>query len=178
MLAVNDLWNLIEPVVQAEGLQLYDIEFGGSGTGGVLRVTLWRSGSQNGSGSSSSVSESSENGSGRVESGVSIDDCAVVSRKISAIDRFEDILPAKTTLEVSSPGINRKLRRKKHFGWASGERVKLRVLLDDGEDSLVGILHSMNDDGVLRFQPEPQGSKEMEIRLEDVVKAKVDFKFE
>ncbi|MCB0333007.1 MAG: hypothetical protein KDD55_05875, partial [Bdellovibrionales bacterium] len=121
MLSKSELWQLVEPLVQEVGLSLFDIDLP-SGRGGILRITV------------AAQEASSE--------GVSIDDCAKVSKKISALDRFEEVIPPRVTLEVSSPGVNRRLRRPEHFQGAIGEHVKLKVYDHERneKESLIGML--------------------------------------
>lgn len=59
--------------------------------------------------------------------GVSIDDCADMSRAVSAILDVEDPIPGKYTLEVSSPGLDRPLFRLDDFSRFSGERARIRL---------------------------------------------------
>jgi len=96
-------------VCQREGCFLYDVEFvgGSSGKGKKLRVF---------------VDKDSENG-------VSIDECANVSRGLSLLLDVEDeVVPEGSyDLEVSSPGLERKLRLPWHFEKAVGKQVSLRV---------------------------------------------------
>jgi len=77
--------------------------------------------------------------------GVTLDLCADISNDLSP---FLDVHPpvgGRYRLEVSSPGIERKLRKLAHFQNAIGEKVKLKV---PGQDRLKGILKSANSDGI------------------------------
>ncbi len=77
--------------------------------------------------------------------GVTLDLCADISNDLSP---FLDVHPpvgGRYRLEVSSPGIERKLRKPAHFQNAIGEKVKLKV---PGQDRLKGILKSANSDGI------------------------------
>jgi len=79
------------------------------------------------------------------EGGVSLDICADISYDLSP---FLDVRPpigGRYRLEVSSPGIERKLRKPVHFQSAIGERVKLKV---PHEDRLRGILKSADNSGI------------------------------
>ncbi|MEA3418636.1 MAG: ribosome maturation factor RimP [Campylobacterota bacterium] len=79
------------------------------------------------------------------EGGVDLDLCADIS---NALSPFLDVHPPMNSayrLEVSSPGIERKLKKPEHFKSAIGENVKLKV---PGEDRLKGILRSADEKGV------------------------------
>jgi ribosome maturation factor RimP len=61
---------------------------------------------------------------------VSHDDCTVVSREVSALLDVKEALPGRYSLEVSSPGIDRPLKRQADFERFIGERAKVRLRLD------------------------------------------------
>src|SRR5881227_4003629 len=85
-------------VAESSGLELVEVEMRGGGKGRMLRVVIDRPGAQPGA----AVPH---------EAGVTHEDCANVSREISAILDVEEAVPgAAYTLEVSSPGLDRKLR--------------------------------------------------------------------
>ena len=101
-------------VAQSYGLELVDVEFTGGGgkQGRNLRVTIERIGGQQ--------------DSGEVQAGVTLDDCANVSREMSTILDVEDPVPGgEYMLEVSSPGLDRKLTKSQEFVRFIGNRVKL-----------------------------------------------------
>jgi ribosome maturation factor RimP len=75
------------------GLEIFDVQFRREASGMVLRVRLDRPGP-----------------AASAEESVSVEDCAHVSRDLSAILDVEDIVPTAYTLEVSSPGLDRPLR--------------------------------------------------------------------
>lgn len=60
------------------------------------------------------------------EGGISLDKCAEISRMISPILDVEEPMGGEYTLEVSSPGIERKLKNKEHFKASVGEKVKIK----------------------------------------------------
>ena len=59
--------------------------------------------------------------------GVNIDDCAAVSRKIGDLIDIEDIVSQRYVLEVSSPGLDRVLKKDKDFQRFSGRKIKLKT---------------------------------------------------
>jgi len=117
-----DLANQIAKIVQANGAKLYDTEIASEFDETIFRVYVTKDG------------------------GISLDDCANISNDLSP---FLDVHPPVSgayRLEVSSPGLERKLTKPEHFASAIGERVKLKV---PGEDRLKGILKSANDESIV-----------------------------
>jgi ribosome maturation factor RimP len=73
--------------------------------------------------------------------GVTVDDCAKVSRQVSAVLDVEDPIPGEYTLEVSSPGLDRPLARQQDFERYAGEKVKLKTAVPvNGRRSFTGRL--------------------------------------
>lgn len=94
---------LITPVVEALGYEMWGCELKGSGQHMIVRIYI-----------------DSANG-------VTVDDCSRVSNQISGILDVEDIIPGRYDLEVSSPGLNRPLFTAEQFGRFIGERVKVKL---------------------------------------------------
>src|SRR5688572_31157493 len=84
------------------------------------------------------------------EESVSVDDCANVSRDLSAILDVEDIVPTAYTLEVSSPGLDRPLRGAEDYRRFAGRRVKL-VMREavDGQTFVKGRIAGLEDSYVV-----------------------------
>jgi ribosome maturation factor RimP len=107
-----------ERVARSYGLELVEVEVtGGAGKQGrSLRITIERLGS---------TRVADANGE-QVEAGVTLDDCANVSREMSTILDVEDPMPGgEYLLEVSSPGLDRKLTRTQDFERFTGSLVKI-----------------------------------------------------
>jgi ribosome maturation factor RimP len=115
---IDRVREIAERVVRSYGLGLVDVEFtGGAGKQGrSLRVTIERI-----------ERASADNTAGeQVQAGVTLDDCANVSREMSTILDVEDPIPdGEYTLEVSSPGLDRKLTRREEFERFVGSTLKL-----------------------------------------------------
>ena len=90
---------LIEPVAARLGYELVELEFAAGRAHGAVRLFIDR------------------------EAGVTLEDCAAVSRAVSALLDSEDPIPHAYSLEVSSPGFDRVLRTRAHFGRFVGSRV-------------------------------------------------------
>ena len=153
----SPIWQLVEPVVREAGFVLFDLEApsGRGGSGGVLRVYISKSSKES----------------------VLLDECAVVSRKIDELTALDALIPGSYVLEVSSPGVNRKLSRPEHFEGAVGERVKLVTDDSDGQGgrAVRGTLLRF-ESGVLEVQDEEKKSS-VSVELAHVKRAQVDFQF-
>jgi ribosome maturation factor RimP len=90
---------LIDPVVGRLGFELIELEFAGGRTHATVRLFIDKA------------------------DGVTLDDCAAVSREVSALLDTTDPIPCPYTLEVSSPGFDRLLRTRAHFDRFLGARV-------------------------------------------------------
>lgn len=104
-----------QEVTSREGCILYDIEFVGIGKGRTLRLYIDKE--------TPAVTAAAEEGHG-----VSIDDCANVSRALNDILDAQDLIPGEAyNLEVSSPGADRILRKPWHFEKAVGKKIWVKV---------------------------------------------------
>ena len=99
-MASDDLHALLSPLLAADGLELFDVEV----RAGLVRVTVDRPG------------------------GVDLDALATANATISAALEGADPVPGRYNLEVSSPGVERRLRTPSHFQRAVGETVTVRTL--------------------------------------------------
>jgi ribosome maturation factor RimP len=111
---------LVRPVIEGEGLDLVDVTFGRESGRRILRVTVDR------------------------EGGVDLDTISQISQKVSRRLDLEGFEPGPYALEVSTPGIERPLRRPQDFRRAVGERVQVRT----GDGVLVGELRAAEDDAI------------------------------
>ncbi len=130
---IDKLRAIAERVAGSYGLEIFDVQYRREAGGMVLRVLLDRSGP-----------------SARPEDSVSVDDCARVSRDLSAMLDVEDIVPTAYTLEVSSPGLDRPLRHTGDYRRFSGRRAKL-VMREaiDGQRFFKGTLGGIEGNDVL-----------------------------
>ncbi|GIW39986.1 MAG: ribosome maturation factor RimP [Candidatus Binatia bacterium] len=129
MATIQRIWGLVEPVAAAEGLEVVDIELRRGARGSTLRIFLDRQG-----------------GPGTID----LDTLSTVSRYLSDILDVHDPIPGPYTLEVSSPGINRRLRRPDHFRRYLGRRIRVRTYRPiSGRRNFVGLLRAVEDDGIV-----------------------------
>jgi ribosome maturation factor RimP len=120
-------------VAATHGLEIFDVQFRREGSGMVLRVRIDRPESR-----------------ATAEDSVSVEDCAQVSRDLSAMLDVEDIVPAAYTLEVSSPGLDRPLRQVGDYQRCAGRRAKLVMRQPvDGQSFFKGRLGGLEEDHVL-----------------------------
>ena len=116
---------MLEPEIGSLGYELVDLELhlGGSG---VVRLFI------------------------DSEDGITLDDCARVSHQVSGVLVVEDPIAGKYVLEVSSPGVNRRLRTKAHFEKYVGKRIKIERGMpdDDGRRRYAGTLKDVGENGV------------------------------
>jgi ribosome maturation factor RimP len=147
---------IVQPILDSMQLELVDIEFGKTGRDTILRLFIDK------------------------EGGVTLDDCAEVSRDLSAILDVEDIVPVNYSLEVSSPGLDRPLKKVEDYLRYSGRLVKLRTYEPCTDDSgnkrktFLGTLEGLQDGIVRMTLKEGQTAS---IPLERVAKANLEFEF-
>lgn len=91
----------------------------------------------------------------RPEGGIEIEDCAKISRAVSAVLDVEDPIADEYTLEVSSPGIDRPLTRLKDFERARGHEARIETVeMIDGRKRFKGMLEGVEEGEVLLAIPE------------------------
>ncbi len=115
-----------EKICAENGLFVYDVEYKKEGGENVLRIYI------------------------DSDSGITLDDCEKVSRPLS--DRLDELDPIKGAyeLEVSSPGIERIIRRDWHYDKALGEKIYVKLFgSENGEKELTGILKEADKDSFI-----------------------------
>jgi ribosome maturation factor RimP len=117
---LQHLWSLTEPYVRDAGFDLIEVTFGREASGWVLRLFI-------------DAPWAPSTAAGVAPVTVSHDDCARVSRDVSAALDVADSIPHAYQLEVSSPGLDRPLRREGDFARFVGESARIK-LSDDGGD--------------------------------------------
>jgi ribosome maturation factor RimP len=108
-LEIDRVREIAERVAASSGLEVLEVEFRGSGAARMLRVFLDKPGAA----------------AGDPLSGVTHGDCANFSREFGTILDVEDAVPGSYTLEVSSPGLDRKLTKASEFERFTGSRMKV-----------------------------------------------------
>ena len=142
---------LIEPVLDEMEIELVDIEYLSEQGRWVLRIYVDKSG------------------------GITLGDCARVSREIGDLIEVKDIFHEGYVLEVSSPGLNRRLKKEKDFERAVGKNVKIRMVTPfEGQRNFRGSLRSFQG-GVLCLSVRDDL---ILLPYEDVEKANLVYDFE
>lgn len=125
---IGQVIEIIEPILAEMGFELVDIEYLSEYGRRVLRIYV------------------------DTENGITLDDCALVSREIGNLLDIRDIVQHEYVLEVSSPGLNRPLRKEEDFLRAVGKRVKARTVVPvKGRRNFTGCLRDYRD-GVLYIE--------------------------
>ena len=148
---------IAERVAASSGLEVVEVELRGGGKARMLRVVIDK------------------------PSGVTHEDCANLSREVGTILDVEDAIPGGSyTLEVSSPGLDRKLTRPADYERFAGSRVKLTTLKPvNGNRHFEGRLESFRHGHLTldlspvkkKRRPEPGAAEKLEIDLANVEKA-------
>lgn len=120
------LTELLRPTVEMTGMELLGIEFISAGNNSVLRLYIDH------------------------ENGIDVDNCADVSREVSAILDVEDPISSEYSLEVSSPGVDRPLFTKEHFQMVIGETVEVKLGMPlNGRRKFKGLLEAIEGDNLI-----------------------------
>ena len=141
---------LAETLVVSEGMELVDLEYRRQGPRWVLRLFIDR------------------------EGGVTIHDCANISKELGDLLDVKDIIPQAYVLEVSSPGLNRPLRKKEDFSRFAEQKVQLRLVTPvEGRKKIVGNLVGIENETVIVAAPEGR----FFVDLKDIDKANLVYEF-
>jgi len=148
--AVKAVTEIASGLAQPKGIEIVDVELLGGGKHRVLRVFIDK------------------------PQGVTLDDCETISHALSEALDAGDVVPGEAyNLEVSSPGVERKLSKPQHFERFLGQKAKviLRTPVDN-QRSWVGTLAGFSD-GVVTLEPAP--GKSVRFALEQIEKANLKF---
>lgn len=140
---------LIEEVVETQGYELVDAELKGAGSNSVLRIFIDK------------------------PTGISHHDCELVSEQVGTVLDVEDLIPSSYTLEVSSPGLERKLVKESDYTRFDGKlaRIQTRIPLNQ-QKVFRGRLQGLQN-GKVRLEL-PQGDV-LEIPLDVIHEARLEF---
>lgn len=147
---ISKVTQLLSSITKREGLTLYDLEFVKRGGGSILCVYIDKKG------------------------GVDHGDCRTVSNQLSAQLEVEEAIAGRYTLEVSSPGLTRKLKKEEHFVKSGGLLAKVTFKKEfGGPRQIIGRLETLVGKG-FRIVPE-RGKKPVEFMFEDVARARLEL---
>ena len=143
-----EIRTIIEPVINALGIELDHIELNRMGRKALLRVFIEK------------------------ENGVSIDDCALVSREIEAVLDVEDPIPYSYVLEVSSPGLDRPLKNVEDFKKYSGRTI--RVVTHGPIEKQTFFLGKLIEAGDAEIEVLLPNSRKVSIAYENISRARLE----
>jgi ribosome maturation factor RimP len=133
---------LARPVIAAMGLELVEVIYHGGASRGILRVTIDKAG------------------------GVGHEDCVAVTRVVGTHLDVEGVMPSPYALEVSSPGLDRRLRRPEEYHKYEGRLAKVKTAREVWVGRLGGVAQ---DDVVVKLET----GQERRIPLRDVVETRL-----
>jgi ribosome maturation factor RimP len=126
---VQDIWLLAEPYVRDAGFDLIEVQYGREPSGWAVRLFI----------DSPAVADAGA-------TAVGLDNCERVSRDVSAALDVADLIPHAYQLEVSSPGLDRPLRRERDFARFVGESARIRLIDGvEGRRNFLGTLRAASD---------------------------------
>ncbi len=155
-LEIDKVRGIAERVAASSGLEVVEVELRGGGKARMLRIVIDKA------------------------AGVTHEDCVSVSREVSTILDVEDVISGAYTLEVSSPGLDRKLLRPSDYERFTGSRIKLTTQQPiDGNRHFEGRLESFEHGRLTldlnaarkKRKPEEGVAPKLEIDLKNVEKA-------
>lgn len=149
MAQVTDIWNVVEPYLAEEKVELDDLELSGQGKGRVLRVIV----------------DADQ---------LDIERIAELSRNLSRLLDAETDLDGAYQLEVSSPGLERKLKRPEHFRKSLGREVVVKAEVGGEARTLRGVITAATEANFTVSSDD----EETLVGYEDVSTAKTVFKWE
>lgn len=119
---MNQVIELVEPVLADLGFELVDAEQAVNQGRWILRLYIDR------------------------EGGVTLDDCARVSNELGDLLDVKDLIEHEYILEISSPGLNRPLRKEKDFSKVIGKKIKVKMsTFREGRQNYTGYLKAFNE---------------------------------
>ena len=140
---------LVEPIIENLGYELYDVEYAKEGKNYFLRIFI-------------------DN-----EKGIDLNDCEKVNDSITDILDKENYIKEQYFLEISSPGIERVLRKDKHLEKNIGEEVTIKLFKKDenGKKEYLGKLKNFNQDKIVVEQEE----KDIDIERKNISQIKTVY---
>lgn len=146
MAGIAQLNDMLSPTVEGLGYEFVGLEYKPASAHPVLRIFIDH------------------------EDGINVDDCATVSRQISAVLDVEDPISGEYTLEVSSPGLDRPLFTAEHYQQFLGAKIKCKTRMPlNGRRNFTGKLLEANDKSIVLSID----NESIELFIEDIEKANI-----
>ncbi len=148
----DKLWELLTPVVESEGMELVEVEYKKTGRDWVVRVFIDK------------------------EGGITVADCSLISWQINPLLDVEDIIPHQYTLEVSSPGLDRPLKKIADYQRFKGQLARITTFASvEGRKKYLGrILGVEGEKVLLDIEAEKQ---QISIAIQDIAKGNLEVEF-
>ena len=145
---------LVKPIIQKIGYELYDVEYAKEGKNYFLRIFI-------------------DN-----EKGIDLNDCEKVNDAITDILDKEDYIKEQYFLEVSSPGIERVLKKDKHLEQNKGKQIQVKLFKKDenGMKEYLGILKEFDSEKITIQQE--QTMKEIDIERKNISQIKTVYNWD
>mgnify|MGYP004643906473 FL=1 len=153
-MATNSIENKVEsklkPIIENLNYELYDVQYVKEGKDYYLRIIIDKDGT------------------------IDINDCEIVNNAITDILDEEDYIKEQYYLEVSSPGLERVLRKKEHFLKQIGNEISVKLFKAiDKEKELIGVLKEYNDNEIILVMD----NKNINIDLKNIALAKTIYEW-
>ena len=145
---------LLAPLIAGEGLELLEVDFVREREGWVLRLFIDKPGDK-----------------------VSLDECTLVSRAVSPVLDVEDFIPHEYHLEVSSPGVNRPLKKPEHYQRVVGQKIKVKTFGPLGEPPRKNFSGTLTGVAPESITLQVEGAGSFQIPFKDIAKANLEFEF-
>ena len=142
---------LIQEVVESQGFELVDAEFKGAGNNSILRIFIDQ------------------------PAGISHRDCELVTEQVGTVLDVEDLIPFSYTLEVSSPGLDRKLVKESDYARFDGKlaRIQTRIPLNQ-QKVFRGRLQGLHD-GKVRLELRTSSTLDIPLDVIDEARLEIDW---
>ena len=147
---IKQIEAVVLPALEELGLELVEVQYRREQSGWVLRLFIDKQG------------------------GITLDNCAAVSREVSQLLDIEDFIDQAYSLEVSSPGLDRPLKSMAEFERFVGRKAKIKTLEPiGGENVFIGKINKTEEESIVL----DVGTKEMTILFSQVEKARLEVEF-
>ena len=138
------------PVLEESGLELVEVQYRREQNGWILRLIIDK------------------------QDGISLNDCATVSREISQLLDIENFIDQAYNLEVTSPGLDRPLKSMAEFERFVGQKAKIKTIDPiAGEHAFIGKINRTEGESIVL----EVGTKEVTILFSQVAKARLEVEF-
>jgi ribosome maturation factor RimP len=147
---LQEVHQVVDPILQSQGMELVDLEYQRESQGWVLRVYIDR------------------------EGGITLGDCSELSGELGAVLEVRDLIANPYTLEVSSPGLTRPLKKPEDYNKYRNRLVKIKTFEPiEGRKNFKGILQGLEGEKVY-VQAE---GKILAIPFQGIAKANLEIEF-